>query len=393
MTQLDRGIEGRVIAWAVTIIAIIMLTGALASARDFLMPVLAAILLALVFRPVRRGMNRIGLSDGIAALVITLTLVSGLAALVTALAQPASEWIDDAPNIAYRIERKLASLQGTVEAVNEAAQKIDELAETGGASASTEVASQDPDGMQSVQVEVSERDGNIAAQIAATAPLVLGQIVFTLVLLFFILASGDLFRKRVVEVIPKLRDKKRAMAIADDIERRLGRYLFTITVINAGLGVVVGLAMWALGMPDPLLFGVAAFILNYMPYVGAIIGTAGALIIGLVALPDIWMAALTAAVYFGCTSVEGQLVTPYFVGRSLKLNPVVVFLSVAFWAWLWSVVGMVVAVPMLVVIRVFSEHMPVLSKLGRFLASDTDGVRPGDTQDAPAADTPAPDTR
>ena len=230
--------------------------------------------------------------------------------------------------------------------------------------------------MQSVQVEVSERDGNIAAQIAATAPLVLGQIVFTLVLLFFILASGDLFRKRVVEVIPKLRDKKRAMAIADDIERRLGRYLFTITVINAGLGVVVGLAMWALGMPDPLLFGVAAFILNYMPYVGAIIGTTGALIIGLIALPDIWMAALTAAVYFGCTSVEGQLVTPYFVGRSLKLNPVVVFLSVAFWAWLWSVVG-----------------MPVLSKLGRFLASETDGARADDTQDAPAADIPSPDTR
>ncbi|QIK41387.1 AI-2E family transporter [Pontivivens nitratireducens] len=393
MTQLDRGIEGRVIAWAVTIIAIIMLTGAMASARDFLMPVLAAILLALVFRPVRRGMNRIGFSDGIAALVITLTLVSGLAALVTALAQPASEWIDDAPNIAYRIERKLASLQGTVEAVNEAAQKIDELAETGGASASTEVASQDPDGMQSVQVEVSDRDGNIAAQIAATAPLVLGQIVFTLVLLFFILASGDLFRKRVVEVIPKLRDKKRAMAIADDIERRLGRYLFTITVINAGLGVVVGLAMWALGMPDPLLFGVSAFILNYMPYVGAIIGTAGALIIGLIALPDIWMAALTAAVYFGCTSVEGQLVTPYFVGRSLKLNPVVVFLSVAFWAWLWSVVGMVVAVPMLVVIRVFSEHMPVLSKLGRFLASETDGAHADDRQDAPAAVPPSPDTR
>ena len=392
MTQLDRGIEGRVIAWAVTIIAIIMLTGALALARDFLMPVLAAILLALVFRPVRRGMNRIGLSDGIAALVITLTLVSGLAALVTALAQPASDWIDDAPNIAFRIERKLASLQGTVDAVNEAAQKIDELAKAG-TSAGTEVASQDPDGMQSVQVEVSERDGNIAAQIAATAPLVLGQIVFTLVLLFFILASGDLFRKRVVEVIPKLRDKKRAMAIADDIERRLGRYLFTITVINAGLGVVVGLAMWALGMPDPLLFGVAAFILNYMPYVGAIIGTTGALIIGLVALPDIWMAALTAAVYFGCTSVEGQLVTPYFVGRSLKLNPVVVFLSVAFWAWLWSVVGMVVAVPMLVVIRVFSEHMPVLSKLGRFLASETDGARADDMQDAPAADTPSPDTR
>jgi len=387
MTVTENKLEGRIIAWSVATIAAIMLTAAMASARDFLMPVLAAILLALVFRPVRRGLNRVGFSDGAAALLITLALVAGLAGLVTALAQPVSEWIDDAPQIALQIERKLENLQGTVEAVNEAARKIDELAEGAGASAAAQIDTSIPDGEQSVQIEVSESTGNIATQIATIAPLVLGQIVFTLVLLFFVLASGDLLRRRIVEVIPKLSDKKRALDIADDIERRLGRYLFTITAINAGLGVTVGLAMWALGMPDPLLFGVSAFILNYMPYVGAIVGTASAFAIGLVALPDMWFAVVAAAVYFGCTSIEGQFVTPYFVGRSLKLNPVVVFLSVAFWAWLWSLVGMVVAVPMLVVVRVFSEHIPALSKLGRFLASESEVVATAQAERAKSSET------
>ena len=366
-------------SWAVVIIAIILMTAAMASAREFLVPVFAAILLALVFRPVRRALNRMGLSDALAALVITGALVGGLVALVAALSQPVSTWIENAPRIAFQIERKLESLQGTMEAVNEAARQIDELAE--GSDVSTDIAASSVSGEQSVQIEVTEDQPGLAARIASTAPLVVGQIAFTLALLFFVLASGDLFRQRVVEVIPSFRDKRRAMAIANDIERRLGHYLFTITVINAGLGVVVGLGMWAIGMPDPLLLGVAAFLLNYMPYVGAVVGTIATTMIGLVALPDLWMAALAGGIYFTATTLEGQFVTPWFVGRSLRLNPVVVFLSVAFWAWLWSVVGMVIAVPMLVVLRVFSEHVPSMATFGRFLASE--GVKPPDAPDLP----------
>lgn len=364
--------------WAITAIAIILIVGAMAAARDFLVPVLAAILLSLVFRPVRRGMNRAGLGNGIAALLIVGILIAGLTALVTALAQPVSTWIEDAPRIAYRIERKLEGLQGTMEAVNEAARQIDDLAD-GDGSATAQVQTQTPDGRQSVEVEVRGEQGGTAARIASTAPLVLGQIAFTLALLFFLLASGDLFRQRIVEIIPKFRDKRRAMDIANEIERRLGRYLFTITLINAGLGAAVGLAMWAIGMPDPLLIGVVAFLLNYMPYVGAVAGTVSTLGIGIIALPDLWLAFAAAGLYFGATTIEGQFVTPYFVGRSLKLNPVVVFLSVAFWAWLWSVVGMVIAVPMLVVLRVFSEHVPRLNHFGRFLAAQD--VAPQETQE------------
>ncbi|WP_316014164.1 AI-2E family transporter [Roseobacter sp. HKCCA0434] len=356
-----------VFMWSVGIVALILAIGALAAARAFLIPVMFAALLALVFRPVRRGLNKIGLSNGAAAFVITALLMLAIAGLFAGLAQPVSKWIADAPRITAQIETKLESLQGTVEAVSEAARQIDDLADGNEEEVETPGTVRQP---QQMEIEVSENDGGILSRIAATAPLVVGQIVFTLALLFFVLASGDLFQQRMVEAMPRFRDKRKAVRIAADIERRVGYYLFTITLVNAALGVAIGLAMWAFGMPDPLLFGVVAFVLNFMPYIGAIIGTVSALAVGIVALPDIWLAVFAAGAYMMLTTIEGQFITPYFVGRSLKLNPVVVFLSVAFWAWLWSVVGMIVAVPILVVMRVFSEHIPALNAFGSFLAAE-----------------------
>ena len=175
--------------------------------------------------------------------------------------------------------------------------------------------------------------------------------------------------EKIVHVMPTFRDKKRAIRIAHDIERRVSRYLFTITVINAGLGVAIGLGMWWLGMPEPPLFGVIAFVLNFIPYIGAVAGVMLALVIGLVSLPDPGQALAAAGIYLGLTSLEGQLITPYWIGRSLSLNTVVVFLSVTLWAWLWSVVGMVVATPLLVSFRVFCEHIPPLEGLGHFLSA------------------------
>ena len=199
-------------------------------------------------------------------------------------------------------------------------------------------------------------------------------------LLYFILASGDMIYEKIVYVLPTFRDKRLAMRIAHDIERRVSRYLFTITLINAGLGIAIGSAMWLLGMPDPLLFGVIAFLLNFIPYIGAIAGTALATIIGLVSLPHAG-SRRSGRAYLALTSLEGQFVTPYCIGRSLKLNTVVVFLSVTLWAWLWSVVGMIVATPLLVSFRVLCEHIPMLEGVGHFLSArgaenETDG-RPG----------------
>ena len=348
------GPSGLAPRWAVIGIFLMLFVGALAYARDFLMPVVLAVLLQLVFSPVRRQLERWGLPSGLAATLIVGALVAALAGGVAGLAVPAATWIDRAPEIGRELRWKIEELRGVTEGVEEAAKQVDEITK-----------GEDEPGVQRVRVE---EDGNALA-LALSLPAVLAQVVFTLILLFFLLASGDMFYEKIVAVLPTFRDKRRAIRIAYDIERKVSRYLFTISLINAGLGLAIGVAMWWLGMPNPALFGILGFLLNYIPYVGALVGVASAVVVAIVSLDTLEQAAIVGAAYFALTSVEGQFVTPWFVGRNLRLNTVVVFLSVTFFAWLWSVVGMLVATPLLVAIRTFCEHVPGLQNLGHFLSA------------------------
>ena len=360
--------------WAVIGIFVMLSVFALAYAKLFLTPVIMAFLLALVFSPLRRGMERLGVPSGGAAAVIMGVLVSGLVAITLLLSNPVSAWTEDAPRIGAQLEQRIAQLRasfggdGEGASLTEVVEQVSEAAAPGSDPEVTEV--------------VVREDGALTA-IAATAPAVLLQLVLTLVLLFFILASGDMFYEKLVHVLPSFRDKRRAMRIAREIERQVSHYLLTITVINAALGLAVGLAMWALGMPDPLLFGVAACLLNYVPYIGAVVGAAMTLIVGLLTFPGLGEALIPAAAYYALTSFEGQIVTPWAVGRNLKLNTVVVFIAVAFWAWLWSVVGMLIAVPLLVAVRVLCGNIPALHTLGDFLSA-----RGAEREDEPPGDDP-----
>jgi predicted PurR-regulated permease PerM len=340
--------------WAVIGIFLLMAVAAMALARDFLMPVVLAFLLALVFSPVRRFLGRRGVPDALSALVLVGSLLALLISGMLLLATPVQGWIADAPNIARELEWKARALFTQASAMLEVGQQVEEAA-SGSAD-------------ETVQ-EVVLREPGLVSNLAWVAPIYLAQTVFTLVLLLFLLASGDMFYEKIVNVMPTFGDRRQAMRIAYDIERKLSRYLFTITLINASLGLAVGTAMWLVGMPNPLLFGVIAFALNFVPYLGAVAGIAIAFVVGLLTLPDPAAALLPALVYLGLTTIEGQLVTPYFVGRRLEMNTVVIFLSITFWAWLWSVMGMLLAVPLLVTIRAFCEHIPTLAPVGKFLAA------------------------
>ena len=340
--------------WAVIGIFLLLLTAGIAYARDFLMPVMLGFLLALVFSPVRRFLERRRIPPEISAFLIVGSLVATLASGVLLLAGPVQGWIEDAPEIARELEWKTRSLFGGAQAVIEAGQTVDEVTSGG----------KDPE----VQ-EVVVKEPGMFTNLAWVAPAYLAQTVLTLVLLLFLLASGDMIYEKIVHVLPTFKDKRQAMRIAHDIERKLSRYLFTITAINAALGVAVGIAMALLGMPNPALFGVIDFSLNYVPYLGALTGVAAALVVGLLTFDDPGTALLPSLAYFALTAIEGQFVTPYFVGRRLEMNTVVIFLSITFWAWLWSVMGMLLAVPLLVTIRAFCEHIPELVPVGKFLAA------------------------
>ena len=194
----------------------------------------------------------------------------------------------------------------------------------------------------------------------------LGAVVMT-ILLYFLLASGDLFLRKVVTVLPRLEDKKRAVQMAHQIEENISIYLVSVTTINLGLGVLVGVAMWLLGMPTPWLWGAMAGLFNFVPYLGAI---ASATVIALVAsasFDGIGQAILPPAVFFTMTSIEGNFVTPAILGRRLTLNPVVIFVSLIFWGWIWGVAGALLAVPILAVFKLFCDNIEPLSSIGEFL--------------------------
>ena len=362
--------------WSVICLFLLALVAAITLARVFLMPVMLAFLLSLTFSPVRRTLGRAGVPAWAVATMITLALVTGVSAAVIGLSAPVRTYIEDAPRILREVEWKLRDVSSAIDKVAEASREVERVA-AGSGEAPQRVAVAEPGALE---------------RAAWGTPYLIAQAVLTLALLFFLVSSGDLFYEKLVKASPTFTDKRRAVRIAYDIERKISHYFLTIATINAGLGLSIGLALWLIGMPNPAVFGVMAFVFNFVPYLGAILGVVVTFGIGLVTFDQAGTAALAAALYLTLTTVEGQLVTPYAVGRSLKLNPVVVFVSVAFWGWAWSVIGMVIAVPMLIALRAFCEHIPALSGLGLFLSGRDAPLAEGPPEagEAPGAPLPSP---
>ncbi|WOI52435.1 AI-2E family transporter [Parvularcula sp. LCG005] len=360
-------------SWALVAVFLIVAVAAIIQARALLMPILFAFLLAITFAPIRRGLNKAKIPSSIAAAVIVLSLIGVLVLGIIGLSAPVRSYMENAPDLIAQVEQKLTSVSSTMESVSKVGKEMEKLTPTD----------------SEEDVVVMKQPGPLA-KFATGAPLLLGQIILTLALLYFILASGDMFYEKTVHAIPSFADKRRAVQIFRDIENKLSRYFLTITVINIGLGVVTGLALHLCGMPNAALFGAMAFVFNYVPYLGAVAGTAIVSMVGVLTYDTVSPAIGVGFLFWFLTAVEGQFVTPVAVGKSLKLNTVVVFLAVAFWGWAWSVIGMIIAMPTLIALRAFSEHVPKLRPLGTFLSArhaEMDDPPRTATEPEPAAQT------
>ena len=189
----------------------------------------------------------------------------------------------------------------------------------------------------------------------------------TVVLLYFLLASGDGFLRKVVRLMPTLRDKIRAIGVARQIQQDIGRYFLTLSTINAGLGVATAAAMYLLDMPNPALWGVMAGLLNFIPYLGPTLCLLALSLAALINFDSVAEAWVIPASFLVITAIEGQFIQPMFAGRMLSLNPVAVFISFLFWGWLWGIAGMLIAVPMLIIIKVVCSHVEHWEPIGTFL--------------------------
>ena len=355
----------------------LLLLGAILLARDFLMPVTMAFLLFFIFSPLVRRLGRKGIPSWATATLIVLALLVLMAGVILSIMSPVGQMISDAPAITGKLEMKFQELKDSFKGLEDVATKIDDV--TGGTSTEPGV----------IKTEETSHS-NLAVMVATSAPGLIGQFAFVLILMFFLLTSGDLLYLKIEQSFDTLKEKRAAYQALREIEESLGNYLGTISLINLGLGVAIGLAFWALDMPAPFLFGVLACLFNFIPYIGAFMAAGLSVVVALVTMDGFLWPAVVGLTYVAINLVEGQLVTPYFLSRRLELNTVVVFIAVALWAWLWSIAGMIVAVPILVMVRVLCEHIPGLEKVANFLSGEvTPGVPAVDEEPGPAAPPPA----
>ena len=344
----------------------ILLLQAMVWASDFLIPVTAACLGYFVLSRPRRMLARMGIAPIAAAALFTAMLAGLIVILLMQLSAPAAQFIEDLPSLLEEIKQKLATAGGTLEAINDATVAAEDMIE-------------DKD-KETVEVEVVSNTG-VAATLFSMAPGFLSRIMFALILLFFLIASGDMFLAKTVQSFERFSEKRRAVQVVHSIEERLGYYLGGIAIINAGLGVAVGVAMYLWGLPSAVIFGFMAFGLNFIPFLGGLMGATIAAAVAFVSLDGTWAAAGVFATYIVLTSIEGQFVTPMVISRRMRLNTTVVFLFVAFFAWIWSIIGMIVALPILIVLKIACDETKSLKTLARFLGDVDDGAPVRDGED------------
>ena len=189
----------------------------------------------------------------------------------------------------------------------------------------------------------------------------------TVLVLFFLLLSGDTFLRRLVEILPRFRNKRQAIEISQHIEHDISAYLITVTIMNAAVGLATALVMWLCGLGDPILWGAIAFLFNYVPILGPMIGLVTFTLAGLLTVNTLWGALLPAALYLAIHLVEGETITPMLLARRFTLNPVLVIMALIFWYWMWGVPGAILAVPMLAITKIICDRIQVLAAFGHFL--------------------------
>lgn len=344
--------EGPVRSVGVTVLMVLAVVYALHAGRDFVLPVVFAILLNFLLSPVVRALHRLRIPVAAAAALVILLLCGLIGVGAYSLAAPANEWIAQAPRTFAKVTAKLRPLRRPVEQVSRTAEQVAREATIASSSRATEVVVRGP---------------SVAQRFFGTTESLVTGVLEVVILLYFLLAAGDLFLQKLIRVLPQFRDKVKAVQIARQTESSISAYLFTVTVLNGVLGVVTTLLMLALGMPNPMLWGVLAGLLEFMPYIGATLMAGTLTIAGLAVFDSVGHALLVPASYFVVNFVQGNFISPLVLGRRLTLNPVAILLGLAFWWQLWGIAGAFVAVPLMATLKIFCDHIETLSPVGEFL--------------------------
>ena len=324
-------------------------------ARPVVLPVFLACVAGMTLKPLIRWSTCCRVPPALSAAVVLCLLLAVIVIGFLQLGRPALTWMNQAPQHMTELRQRFQKLFPRAVRISQAAAAVNNLGAT------------DEEKKQAPTVEVKDSRGTTSI-LNWTGTLLAG-VGETLVLLYLLLASGDLFLQKLVHVMPTFRDKKRAVEISHEIQQNISNYLFSVSLINLALGLLVATGLYSMGVPNAAMWGMFVAVLNFVPYFGPVAGIILLTAVGLLAFDPLWQALLPPAWYLLLHLLEANLITPVLLGRRFTLNPVVIFVSLIFWTWLWGVPGALLSVPILVSIKVICDRVPAMSHVSELLTS------------------------
>jgi predicted PurR-regulated permease PerM len=337
---------------ALVILTLLALLYTLHLAAAFFLPIVLAILLNLLLSPlVRLLRNKLRIPEPLGAGIVIVVLLGVVGFGGYRLTPAASAWLARAPESMATLQRRIQPLRRPVEQVTQAAEQVERATD-----------------MDKKTQEVEIKGPSLTQQVFGGTTAFLSAGLVVIFLTYFLLASGELFLHKLVAVLPQLKDKKTAVRIVRETEAQVSTYLVVTTLINVGVGVVTGLALAGLGMPNPVLWGVIAGVLNFVPYVGGLVNAVILALAAFLTFEDTGHALMIPIAFTVINILEGNLITPWILGRQMRLNTVAVFVGLVFWWYLWGIPGAILAVPMMATIKIACDHIASLAPIGEFLA-------------------------
>jgi predicted PurR-regulated permease PerM len=338
-----------------TILTALALLYSLYLAREFLIPIVFALLLNFLLSPLVRRLLRWGVNPPLSAAIIVVLLIGAAAEGIYQLSGPAQRWAVTAPQSFSRAEHKLRTI---IRPVQQVTKNVERAADA--------VSSSSPTGSNPPSVVV-QTGPSVSSRLVGTTQRIVAGLLEIFILLYFLLAGGDLFLQKLIKVLPHFSDKVKAVEIARATEAAVSAYLSTAFLVNIVEGAVVAGVLWLLGMPNVLLWGTLVACLEFVPYLGALTAVIIFTVAGLTTFDEVGRALLIPGSFLAINLLQANVVTPLLLGHRLTLNPVAIFVGRSFFFWIWGVPGAFLAVPLLASFKIFCDHIESLAAIGEFL--------------------------
>jgi predicted PurR-regulated permease PerM len=321
-------------------------------AAAILLPIVVAFVMMLMLQPAMRVLQRLHVPRIVAAVFIILVFFGALVGIGMMLSGPAANWAQKLPSGIPKLQERLSFLGGPISAFQRLMSRAESLSQMT---------------TQSSPLPVTLAGAGLSDRLLDSTRAVVSGLLEVVLVLFFLLMAGNTFLRRLVEVLPRFKNKRQAVEISQQIESDIAAYLMTITLMNLAVGIATGAAAAVCGLGDPILWGSVAFLLNYVPILGPLLGVVIFLLAGLLTIDTLWLAFMPAALYLGIHITEGETITPMLLARRFTINPVLVVIALVFWYWMWGVPGAILATPLLAITKIICDRIEALKPFGHFI--------------------------